>query len=198
MWQFDNRLQQYISAIPPMDGEKITACYTRLSQEDELSGESGSILNQRDFLRKHCNDHGFVNPRYFSDDGYTGTNFDRPAFQELMKLIEQGKVETLIVKDHSRLGRNRLIVGAYMERFTEDYGIRYIAVTDGIDSDKGLDDMVAVRELFNEFYPRDTSKKSVLYSTIRETAVSVCVPMYHMAMWVISTVGRLTQIPPPL
>ena len=73
--------------------------------------------------------------------------------------MERGQVQTIIVKDHSRLGRNRLVVGALMERFTEDYGVRYIAVTDGIDSAKGLDDMVAVRELFNEFYPRDTSKK---------------------------------------
>lgn len=77
----------------------------------------------------------------------------------MMDLVEQGRVKTIIVKDHSRLGRNRLVVGALMERFTEEYGVRYIAVTDGIDSDKGLDDMVAVRELFNEFYPRDTSKK---------------------------------------
>ena len=76
-----------------------------------------------------------------------------------MELVERGQVQTIIVKDHSRLGRNRLVVGALMERFTEDYGVRYIAVTDGIDSAKGLDDMVAVRELFNEFYPRDTSKK---------------------------------------
>ncbi len=77
----------------------------------------------------------------------------------MMGYIEAGIVTTVIVKDHSRLGRNRLVVGALMERFTEDYGVRYIAVTDGIDSQRGLDDMVAVRELFNEFYPRDTSKK---------------------------------------
>lgn len=159
MWQYDNQLKQYISVTLPMNSEKITACYIRLSREDEDKNESESIGNQREFLSKYCIEHGFANPYFFSDDGFSGTNFNRPAFQELMKLVEQGKVETLIVKDHSRLGRNRLIVGAYMERFTEDYGIRYIAVTDGIDSQKGLDDMVAVRELFNEFYPRDTSKK---------------------------------------
>ena len=90
---------------------------------------------------------------------YLTPSFDRPGFTELMELVERGQVKTIIVKDHSRLGRNRLVVGALMERFTEDYGVRYIAVTDGIDSAKGLDDMVAVRELFNEFYPRDTSKK---------------------------------------
>lgn len=159
MWQFDKNSNTFIPGALPADGSQITACYDRLSQEDELQGDSNSILNQRDFLLKYCTDYHFPNPRFFSDDGYTGTNFDRPSFREMMDLVEQGKVSTIIVKDHSRLGRNRLVVGALMERFTEDYGVRYIAVTDNIDSDRGLDDMVAVRELFNEFYPRDTSKK---------------------------------------
>lgn len=158
MWQHDEKTRAFIPGALPAEGE-ITACYDRLSQEDELDGDSGSVVNQREFLLKYCKDHHFPNPRFFSDDGYTGTNFDRPGFKEMMDLVEQGRVKTIIVKDHSRLGRNRLVVGALMERFTEDYGVRYIAVTDGIDSAKGLDDMVAVRELFNEFYPRDTSKK---------------------------------------
>ena len=159
MWQFDKYSNTFIPGVLPVDDSKITACYTRLSQEDEQEGDSGSILNQRDFLLKYCKEQGLNNVYFFSDDGYTGTNFDRPGFTELMELVERGQVKTIIVKDHSRLGRNRLVVGALMERFTEDYGVRYIAVTDGIDSAKGLDDMVAVRELFNEFYPRDTSKK---------------------------------------
>jgi len=159
MWQYDKQTGRFVPGRLPADNAPITACYERLSQEDELSGDSGSIVNQRDFLLKYCSDHHFANPRFFSDDGYSGTNFERPGFREMMDLVEQGKVKTVIVKDHSRLGRNRLVVGALMERFTEDYGVRYIAVTDGIDSEKGLDDMVAVRELFNEFYPRDTSKK---------------------------------------
>ena len=159
MWQFDQFTNTFIPGVLPAEDSKITACYTRLSQEDEQEGDSGSILNQRDFLLKYCKEQGLSNVFFFSDDGYTGTNFDRPGFTELMELVERGQVQTIIVKDHSRLGRNRLVVGALMERFTEDYGVRYIAVTDGIDSAKGLDDMVAVRELFNEFYPRDTSKK---------------------------------------
>lgn len=159
MWQFDKFTNTFIPGALPADDSKITACYTRLSQEDEQEGDSGSILNQRDFLLKYCKEQGLSNVFFFSDDGYTGTNFDRPGFTELMELVEHGQVSAIIVKDHSRLGRNRLVVGALMERFTEDYGVRYIAVTDGIDSAKGLDDMVAVRELFNEFYPRDTSKK---------------------------------------
>jgi len=159
MWQFDKLTHSYIPGTFPPDGSKITACYIRISQEDELEGDSGSIMNQREFLLKYCTDYNFPNLRFFSDDGYSGVNFDRPGFQEMMELVERGLVETIIVKDHSRLGRNRLKVGVLMEQFTEDYGVRYIAVTDGIDSDKGLDDMVAVRELFNEFYPRDASKK---------------------------------------
>lgn len=159
MWQFDRITNCFVLGALPLNGAKITACYERLSQEDALDGDSGSILNQRDFLLKYCTDHRFPHPRFFSDDGYTGTNFDRPGFHEMMELVSLGHVGTIIVKDHSRLGRNRLAVGALMERFTEDYNVRYIAVTDNIDSDRGLDDMVAVRELFNEFYPRDTSKK---------------------------------------
>lgn len=159
MWQFDKISNTFILGALPANGSQITTCYDRLSQEDELEGDSGSVVNQRDFLLKYCTDYHFPNPRFFSDDGYTGTNFDRPGFREMMDLVEQGKVSTIIVKNHSRLGRNRLVVGALMERFTDEYGVRYIAVTDGIDSDKGLDDMVAVRELFNEFFPRDTSKK---------------------------------------
>ncbi|MGM9309757.1 DUF4368 domain-containing protein [Flavonifractor plautii] len=158
MWQYDTINGKFIPGTLPAEGN-ITACYDRLSQEDELDGDSGSVVNQRDFLRKYCEEHHFQNVRHFSDDGYTGTNFDRPGFREMMDLVERGRVTAIIVKDHSRLGRNRLLVGALMERFTEDYGVRYIAVTDNIDSAKGLDDMTAVRELFNEFYPRDTSKK---------------------------------------
>ena len=159
MWQFDKFTNTFIPGTLPADGSKITACYDRLSQEDEQEGDSISIQNQRDFLRTYCEDHRFPNVRFFSDDGYTGTNFDRPGFQEMMELIELGRISTVIVKDLSRLGRNRLVVGTLMERFTEDYGVRYIAVTDSIDSDKGFDDLVAIREWFNEFYPRDTSKK---------------------------------------
>ena len=156
---YDERARAFLPGALPPDGAKITALYGRLSQEDELAGDSGSITNQRDFLRKYAEEHRLPHPRYFSDDGYTGTNFDRPGWAELMELVEQGKVATIVVKDHSRLGRNRLKVGALMEQLTEDYGVRYVAITDNIDSDRGLDDMVAVRELFNEFYPRDTSKK---------------------------------------
>lgn len=158
MWQFDKITNSFIPGTLPANG-KITACYARLSQEDELNGTSGSIINQRDFLLNYCTGNDFENIRFFSDDGFSGVNFDRPGFSEMMEFIEQGRVSTIIVKDHSRLGRNRLKVGLLMEQFTEDYNVRYIAVNDGIDSNKGLDDMVPIREAFNEFAPRDTSKK---------------------------------------
>lgn len=158
MWQYDKSSHAFVPGQLPSDGSKITACYIRLSQEDEQDGDSGSVLNQRDFLLKYCMDQHLSNVFFFSDDGFSGVSFERPGYQEMMELVDQGRVKSIIVKDHSRLGRNRLAVGLLMERF-EDSNVRYIAVADGIDSEKGLDDMVAVRELFNEFYPRDTSKK---------------------------------------
>ncbi len=174
MWQFDKSKNTYTPGTLPTDGSKITACYCRLSQEDEQDGDSGSILNQRDFLLKYCAENHFSNIRFFCDDGFSGVNFDRPGFTELMALVEQNRIVTLITKDHSRFGRNRLKVGLLMDQFTEDYNIRYIAVADSIDSAKGLDDMVAVRELFNEFYPRDTSPKKLERSSpIRGIVVNV-------------------------
>ena len=95
--------------------DRITALYCRLSNDDERDGESGSIKNQKAILEKYAKENGFTNCRVFVDDGWSGTNFARPAFMEIMELAEQGKVETLIVKDHSRLGRNRLIVGELLE-----------------------------------------------------------------------------------
>ncbi len=159
MLKYDPRTHSYVPCAPPGPGEKIEILYGRLSRDDDGEGDSGSILNQRDFLFRYAQEHGFKNPRFIADDGYSGTNFDRPGFREMMELVEQGMVTTIIVKDHSRFGRNRLVVGSLMDRFSEDYNVRYIAVNDNIDTAKGLDDMVAFRELFNEFYPRDTSKK---------------------------------------
>ena len=95
--------------------DRITALYCRLSNDDDRDGESGSIKNQKAILEKYAKENGFANCRVFIDDGWSGTNFARPAFMEIMSLAEQGKVETLIVKDHSRLGRNRLIVGQLLE-----------------------------------------------------------------------------------
>ena len=159
MWQYDMKTKTFVPGTLPADGSKISIQYARLSQEDDQDGNSESINNQLEFLLKYAVDNHLPNPRFFYDDGYTGTNFDRPGFKEAMEIVEAGQAVNFVVKDHSRLGRNRLVVGALTEKFTEDYGVRYIAVTDGIDSDKGFDEMLGIREWFNEFYPRDTSKK---------------------------------------
>lgn len=139
--------------------DKITALYCRLSRDDEQDGISGSIKNQQAILEKYAKDNGFKNTRVFVDDGLSGTNFARPAFTEIMELANQGKIGTLIVKDHSRLGRNRLIVGQLLEEGFDELGIRYIAIMDNIDTANGLSDLVPMQDLFNEWHAKNTSQK---------------------------------------
>ena len=141
------------------DKDKITALYCRLSRDDENEGVSGSIKNQTEILQRYAADNGFKNTRLFIDDGFSGTNFDRPAFNEIMKLGENEKIGTLIVKDHSRLGRNRLVVGALMEEEFDRMGIRYIAIMDNIDTKNGISDLVPMQDLFNEWHAKNTSDK---------------------------------------
>lgn len=139
--------------------DKITALYCRLSRDDEQEGVSGSIKNQQSILEKYAKDNGFKNTRVFIDDGWSGTTFARPAFTEIMELGEQGIIGTLIVKDHSRLGRNRLIVGQLMEEEFDRMGIRYIAIMDNIDTANGISDLVPMQDLFNEWHAKNTSQK---------------------------------------
>lgn len=139
--------------------DKITALYCRLSRDDELQGESNSITNQKTIVSKYAKEHGFRNCRFFLDDGYSGVSFTRPAFMELMELAEAGKVETIIVKDHSRLGRNRLIVGQLLEEDFVRLNVRYIAIMDNIDTKEGLSDFLPVQDWFNEMHAKNTSKK---------------------------------------
>lgn len=139
--------------------DNITALYARLSQEDALDGESNSIANQKKILLKYATDSGFPNPTFFIDDGVSGVTFDRPGWNEMIRLAEAGKVTTVIVKDMSRMGRDYLKVGYYTESFFAERDIRYIAINDGVDSDKGDNDFTPFRNLFNDFYARDTSKK---------------------------------------
>lgn len=139
--------------------DNITALYARLSQEDALDGESNSIANQKKILLKYATDNGFPNPTFFIDDGVSGVTFDRPGWNEMICLAEAGKVKTVIVKDMSRMGRDYLKVGYYTESFFAEHDIRYIAINDGVDSDKGDNDFTPFRNLFNDFYARDTSKK---------------------------------------
>lgn len=139
--------------------DKITALYCRLSRDDEQDGLSGSIKNQQAILEKYAQENGFKNTRVFIDDGWSGTNFARPAFTEIMELAEKGRIDTLIVKDHSRLGRNRLIVGQLLEEGFDSLGVRYIAIMDNIDTAKGISDLVPMQDLFNEWHAKNTSQK---------------------------------------
>ena len=137
----------------------ITALYPRLSHEDELQGESNSISNQKRILETYAKQNGFSNLRWYTDDGYSGANFQRPRFQAMLADIEAGKVGTVIVKDMSRLGRNYLQVGMYTEMIFPQKGVRFIAINDGVDSAQGENDFAPLRNIFNEWLVRDTSKK---------------------------------------
>ena len=131
--------------------QKITALYPRLSHEDELQGESNSISNQKRILETYAKQNGFSNLRWYTDDGYSGANFQRPGFQSMLADIEAGKVATVIVKDMSRLGRNYLQVGMYTEMIFPQKGVRFIAINDGVDSAQGDNDFAPLRNIFNEW-----------------------------------------------
>ena len=137
----------------------ITALYPRLSHEDELQGESNSISNQKRILETYAKQNGFTNLCWYTDDGYSGANFQRPGFQAMLADIEAGKVGTVIVKDMSRLGRNYLQVGMYTEMIFPQKGVRFIAINDGVDSAQGENDFAPLRNIFNEWLVRYTSKK---------------------------------------
>ena len=137
----------------------ITALYPRLSHEDELQGESNSISNQKRILESYAKQNGFTNLKWYTDDGFSGANFQRPGFQSMLADIEAGLVGTVIVKDMSRLGRNYLQVGMYTEMIFPQKNVRFIAINDGVDSAQGDNDFAPLRNIFNEWLVRDTSKK---------------------------------------
>ncbi|MBQ3864326.1 MAG: recombinase family protein, partial [Clostridia bacterium] len=139
---------------------RVTALYERLSKDDDLQGESNSISNQRIYLEEYARKHGFRNIQHFVDDGYTGKNFKRPGFQEMLSEIEKGNIGTVIVKDMSRFGRNYLEVGFYTEILFPKKDVRFIAVNNSIDSDHPMDnDFTPFLNIMNEWYVRDTSNK---------------------------------------
>ncbi len=138
---------------------KITALYCRLSQDDALDGESNSITNQKALLSKYAAEHGFRNTMFFVDDGFSGTNFQRPGFQEMMKYVEDYSVSALIVKDLSRLGREYSYMGRLQDFIFPAYDVRFIAINDDVDSAKGENDFAVFKNVFNDYYAKDTSKK---------------------------------------
>ena len=157
----NNVLQFYVrDQQQDTQDEGITALYERLSQEDKLEGESNSIANQKKILERYCREHGYTAIRHYDeDDGYSGTNFNRPCFQRMLADIKAGKIKRVIVKDMSRFGRDYLQVGFYTDMLFPDFGVHFIAVNDGVDSTRGENEFTAIRNVFNEMYARDTSKK---------------------------------------
>ena len=137
-----------------------TALYCRLSQDDCLEGDSNSIQNQKNILQKFAEDHHFPNPCFYVDDGFSGGNFQRPAFQQMISDMENGEIGIIVTKDLSRLGRNQLHTGLYIEERFPMFGVRYIAINDNVDTDSSeSNDLMPFKNLFNEWFIRDTSRK---------------------------------------
>lgn len=146
--------------IKATGGKNITALYCRLSRDDDLGGESNSIVHQKEILESYARKNGFTNCRFYVDDGYSGTNFERPDFKRMMSDIENGEIGSVMVKDMSRFGRNYIMVGYYTEILFPNAQIRFIAVNDGVDSNCDYDnEFTPFRNIINEWYARDTSKK---------------------------------------
>lgn len=162
----------------------ITALYCRLSQEDEREGESNSIHNQKIITKKFADDHNLYNCQFYVDDGYSGANFNRPGYKQMMDDVYAGKVGTVIVKDQSRLGREYLQTGMLMEIIFPQYDVRFIAINDGFDSLQGESDFSGIKNYFNDFYARDTSKKirAVIRSKgERGERISTTIPYGYMS-----------------
>ena len=159
--------------------DKITALYCRLSQDDMLQGESNSITNQKAILKKYAEDNGFSNPMFYVDDGVSGTTFERDGFKAMMADVEAGKVGTVITKDLSRLGRDYLKTGEYIEIVFPDYDVRYIAINDGVDTLKSENELMAFKNIFNDWYARDTSKKiRAVFKAKGQSGKPLSLPIY--------------------
>ncbi|MGN0575798.1 MAG: recombinase family protein [Ruminococcus sp.] len=159
--------------------DKITALYCRLSQDDMLQGESNSITNQKAILKKYAEDNGFRNTVFYVDDGVSGTTFQREGFMAMMDDIEEGKVGTVITKDLSRLGRDYLKTGEYIEIIFPDHDVRYIAINDGVDTFKSENELMAFKNIFNDWYARDTSKKiRAVFKAKGQSGKPLSLPIY--------------------
>ena len=159
--------------------DKITALYCRLSQDDMLQGESNSITNQKAILKKYAEDNDFSNPVFYVDDGVSGTTFERDGFKSMMADVEAGKVGTIITKDLSRLGRDYLKTGEYIEIIFPDHDVRYIAINDGVDTLKSENELMAFKNIFNDWYARDTSKKiRAVFKAKGQSGKPLSLPIY--------------------
>lgn len=159
--------------------DKITALYCRLSQDDMLQGESNSITNQKAILKKYAENNGFRNTKFYVDDGVSGTTFERDGFKAMMSDIEDGKVGIVITKDLSRLGRDYLKTGELIEMTFPDYDVRYIAINDGVDTFKSENELMAFKNIFNDWYARDCSKKiRAVFKAKGQSGKHLCPPIY--------------------
>lgn len=152
------RFMKEVNMLQP--NQKITALYCRLSRDDNLEGDSNSIQNQKLILQKYADENGFQNTRFYVDDGYSGTNFNRPAFEQMMDDMSNGDIAVIITKDLSRLGRNQLHTGLYIEEIFPSNDVRYIAVNDNVDTKyENSNELMPFKNLFNEWHVRDCSRK---------------------------------------
>jgi len=159
--------------------DKITALYCRLSKDDMVDDESNSITNQKMILKKFADDNGFTNTAYYVDDGFSGTNFERDGFKAMMNDIENGKIGIVITKDLSRLGRDYLKTGELIEMIFPDYNVRYIAINDGVDTAKSENELLAFKNIFNDWYARDCSKKiRAVFKAKGQSGKHLCPPVY--------------------
>lgn len=159
--------------------DKITALYCRLSKDDMVDDESNSITNQKMILKKFADDNGFINTAYYVDDGFSGTNFERDGFKAMMNDIENGKIDIVITKDLSRLGRDYLKTGELIEMIFPDYNVRYIAINDGVDTAKSENELLAFKNIFNDWYARDCSKKiRAVFKAKGQSGKHLCPPVY--------------------
>ena len=150
---------EYTDMDAILAGSFRAAIYCRLSKDDDLDGESASIANQRDMLEKYCEKQGWEVVAVYQDDGYTGLNMERPDLKRMLKAIERRQINLVITKDLSRLGRNYLQTGTLIEDFFPRHGVRYIAMNDGIDTMRENNDIAPFKNILNEMYSKDISKK---------------------------------------
>ena len=149
-------------------GRYTAACYCRLSRDDEQDGTSISIETQKKVLEDYCKINNYGVYDFYCDDGFTGTNFDRPSFKRMMSDVQNGIVNMVVVKDLSRFGRNYIEVGKYIEEVFPEKGIRFIAIGDDVDSERenlDLDLMLPLKNIFNQYYPADCSRNCLLYTS---------------------------------
>ena len=157
----------------------ITALYCRLSRDDGTDGDSNSIVNQKKLLKQFAKDNGFHNTKFYIDDGYTGTNFNRPGFQKMIEDVELGYISAVIVKDLSRVGRRYDMVGYYTDTYFPDMDVRFIAINDNVDSDEGENEIAPFKNIINEYYARDISMKCRSSYRIRgSSGIPIGRPLY--------------------